>query len=181
MNIAYVGLLRLALAFLLYANLTFGGGSATVATIRGAIVERNRWLPDEDFSHVFAIARLTPGTNLLAFCCGIGWLLRGWRGAVVSLLAASIPCAVITAAVMATVDVLARNALFTAGLRGAMATAVGVTAVTCWTIVKPHVSRATRWRVVVVAAAALIAQALIPPFYVLLTAGTVGFLFPGRS
>ncbi|MFM0083488.1 chromate transporter [Paraburkholderia sediminicola] len=181
MSNARVGLLRLGLTFVLYANLTFGGGSATVATIRRAIVERNRWLPEEDFSHVFAIARLTPGTNRLAFCCGIGWLLRGWRGAVVTLLAASIPCAVITAAVMATIDVLARNALFTAGLRGAMATAVGVTAVTCWTIVKPHVSRATQWRVLVVAAAALVAQAVLPPFYVLLAAGAVGFLFPRKT
>jgi chromate transporter len=34
---------------------------------------------------------LTPGTNLLAFCTGIGWLLRGLSGALIALLAASVP------------------------------------------------------------------------------------------
>jgi chromate transporter len=176
-----VGLVRLVLAFFISANFTFGGGSATVATIRRAIVEKDKWLAEDDFSHAFAIARLTPGTNLLAFCCGVGWLLRGWSGAVVALLGASIPCAIITAAVVASIDVLTRSALFTAGMRGAMATAVGVTAVTCWTIVKPHVSRATQWRVLTVAGAALLAQAVFQPLYVLLAAGAAGFLFPRRT
>ncbi len=33
----------------------------------------------------FALGRLTPGTNLLAFSTGVGWLLRGMAGAVASL------------------------------------------------------------------------------------------------
>ncbi|MFV8642094.1 chromate transporter [Ralstonia pseudosolanacearum] len=180
MNAARVHLSALALAFVVSANLTFGGGSATVATIRRAIVEKDGWVSDEDFSTVFAIARLTPGTNLLAFCCGIGWLLRGWAGAIATLLAASIPCAVITAAAVAFIDVLARNALFSAGLRGAMATAVGVTAVTCWTIIKPYASRDMRWRIAVVGVAALVVQYFVSPFYVLLASGVLGALFPKK-
>jgi chromate transporter len=33
--------------------------------------------------------------SILAFCTGVGWLLRGMAGAVIALLAASIPCAII--------------------------------------------------------------------------------------
>ncbi|MFX8895506.1 chromate transporter, partial [Acinetobacter baumannii] len=71
------------------------GGSATVAVIHRELVTKRQWLNQNDFTLCFALARLTPGTNLLAFCAGIGLLLRNLAGAVVALLAASIPCSIL--------------------------------------------------------------------------------------
>ena len=51
-------------------------GSATTAVMHGQLVTKRRWLNDERFTLCFALGRLTPGTNLLAFCTGVGWLLR---------------------------------------------------------------------------------------------------------
>jgi chromate transporter len=81
--------------FARYANLTLGGGSATTAVIHGEIVSKRLWVSEEQFALSFALGRLTPGTNLLAFCVGIGWILRKWSGAIVALVAASIPCTLI--------------------------------------------------------------------------------------
>ena len=81
---------KIGSVFARYANLTLGGGSATTAVIHGKIVTRRRWVSEEQFALSFAMGRLTPGTNLLAFCVGIGWMLRRWVGAIVVLLAASI-------------------------------------------------------------------------------------------
>ena len=90
---------QIADVFVRYANFTLGGGSATTAVIHGEIVGKRQWVSEEQFALSFALGRLTPGTNLLAFCVGIGWILRRWTGAVVVLLAASIPCTLFVAVI----------------------------------------------------------------------------------
>jgi chromate transporter len=87
-------LTQIAVVFTRYANLTVGGGSATTATMHGELVEKRRWLTDDQFTLSFALGRVTPGTSFLAFCTGFGYVLRGLPGAIVALLASSIPCAV---------------------------------------------------------------------------------------
>jgi len=95
-------LVKIAAVFCRYANFTLGGGSATVAVLHRELLDKRRWLSPDNFNLCFALARLTPGTNLLAFCTAVGWLLRGMAGAIIALLAASIPCAIIV--VVATVS-----------------------------------------------------------------------------
>ena len=91
-------LAEIASAVTRYANFTLGGGSATVAVLHRELFEKKRWINSDSFSLCFALARLTPGTNLLAFCTGVGWLLRRTSGALIALLAASIPCTIIVVA-----------------------------------------------------------------------------------
>ena len=66
--------------FARYANLTWGGGSATISVIHEQIVLKRRWISELQFDVAFALSRLTPGTNLLAFCTAAGWLTRRWVG-----------------------------------------------------------------------------------------------------
>ena len=80
------GLIQIGDVFARYANFTLGGGSATVAVLHRELLDKRRWVNDDSFTLSFALARLTPGTNLLAFCTGVGWLLRGLPGAIVALL-----------------------------------------------------------------------------------------------
>jgi chromate transporter len=84
-------LTQIEIVFARYANLTLGGGSATAATMHRELVEKRHWLTEEQFTLSFALGRITSGTNLLAFCTGFGWALRGLSGAIVALLASSIP------------------------------------------------------------------------------------------
>jgi hypothetical protein len=62
------GLAEIADVFARYGNFTLGGGSATSAVIHGQIVTLRRWVNDQQFTLCFALGRLTPGTNVLAFC-----------------------------------------------------------------------------------------------------------------
>ena len=130
--------------FTRYANATFGGGSATTAVLHRAIVEDRRWVAPERFAVIYALARLTPGTNLLALCTGLGWQLRGWRGALVSLLAASIPCSLIVIVVAYFFEQWSHYRVAGLAIRGAVAAAVGITVITCWTISKPYL-RSRHW------------------------------------
>jgi chromate transporter len=71
-----------------------------------------------------------------------------------------------------------------AAIHGAVAAAVGVTAKTSWTIIKPHFRGRDRLRVILVAACAFALYALggIPPIEVLIIAAVVGaFLLAATS
>jgi chromate transporter len=128
----------------------------------------------------FALTRLTPGTNVLAFCTGVGWLLRRLPGAVVALLAASIPCAIMVTMLTALFSSWQDNQLAQSAIHGAIAAAVAITVKTCWTIAKPHFKGHARLRVVLVGAAAFLLYviAAIPAIEVLLLAAAIGALLP---
>ncbi len=144
--------------FTRYANFTLGGGSATTAVLHHELLEKRHWLNDDRFTLCYALGRLTPGTNLLAFCTGVGWLLHGMSGAVVALLAASIPCAIIVTVLTALFSHWQENAFAQAAIHGAVAAAVAITAKTCWTIAKPHYKEEARLRVALIGAAAFLSM-----------------------
>ena len=172
-------LAEISRVFVRYGNFTLGGGSATTAVIYGEIVDRRRWVDDGKFALSFALGRLTPGTNLLAFCTGIGWLLRGMPGALAALLAASIPCAVIAVAVTALFARVEESAVAQAALQGAVAAAVGITIKTCWTIAGPYFRGTTRLQVAAIAGAAFVVHvAGLPAIEILLLAAAVGAVLP---
>jgi chromate transporter len=169
--------------FVRYANFTLGGGSATTAVMHGQLVTRRRWLNDERFTLCFALGRLTPGTNLLAFCTGVGWLLRGAIGALVALLAASIPCAVMVILLTALFRQWRHNNIAQAAIHGAVAAAVAITAKTSWTVARPIYKSGAHLRVALIGAAAfgLYVVLGVPAIYILLLAGAVGAFLPAAE
>jgi chromate transporter len=171
---------RIALVFARYANLTLGGGSATAATMHRELVEKRHWLTEDQFTPSFALGRITPGTNLLAFCTGFGWALRGLAGAVVALLASSIPCATLVAVLTAIFEFWRDSAVAQAAIHGAVAAAVGITVKTCWTIARPYFKGEGRLRVILVGTAAFVLNAVarVPPIEVLILAAVVGAFLP---
>src|SRR5207302_731087 len=128
----------ISIVFMRYANLTLGGGSATATPLHRELVVRRKWLTEDQFTLAFALRRVTPGTNLLAFCTGFGWIIRGPAGAIVVLLASSIPCAVLVAALAALFSYWQSNAIAQTAIHGMVAAAVGITIKTCWTIARPY-------------------------------------------
>jgi chromate transporter len=169
---------QIASAFARYANFTLGGGSATTAVIHGEIVNRRHWVSEEQFALTFALARLTPGTNVLAFCTGVGWLLQRWSGAI--LLAASIPCTAIVILVTALFSKWQENPYAQAATKGAIAAAVAITVKTVWTIAHPHFRSGNRLRVILIGASAFAMHVFLgfSPITVLLIAALVGCFLP---
>jgi|SRR5579875_1326539 chromate transporter len=169
--------------FTRFANFTLGGGSATTAVLHHELLEKRRWLTDDRFVLCFALGRLTPGTNLLAFCTGAGWLLRGMPGAIIALFAASIPCTIMVTVLTALFSHWRDNHLAQPAIHGAIAAAVAVTVKTCWTIAKPHFRGPERLRAVFVGAAAFLLYvfAAIPAIDVLLLAAAAGAFWPMTS
>jgi chromate transporter len=167
--------------FARYANTTFGGGSATIAVLKEQIVDKRAWLTPSEFHLSYALSRLTPGTNLLAFCTAAGWITRRWLGALGALLASSLPCSILAVVVTIFFEELRTNALFQAALTGALAAAVAIMGSTAWVFAEPHV-KAAPWKAIIVVpcAAALALGAKLSPVKILLLAAAAGLLWPPR-
>ena len=173
---------EIADVFVGHANFTLGGGSATTAVLHGQLVVKRGWVSDSLFTLCFALGRLIPGTNVLAFCTGVGWLLRRLPGALVALLAASIPCTAIVVALTAVFRTWQANHLAQAAIHGAVAAAVAITAKTSWVIARPTFKcgePGARRRVVLIGGAAFTLHAGlgVPAIQVLLLDGLVGALW----
>src|SRR5436853_6495298 len=88
-------LIELRRVFIRIGSFTFGGGTSTAAALERELVNRRRWIDQSQFRLAYALSRLTPGTTVLATCTALGWILRGWRGLIIALAAASVPCSII--------------------------------------------------------------------------------------
>lgn len=166
--------------FARYGNVTFGGGSATIGVLQHEIETRRAWITRDQFRLCFGLCRVTPGTNLLAFCTGVGWLTRGWRGAAVALIAASLPCSLFAVAVTALFEIWTHNPLMRAALHGALAAAVGIIFYTCWHLTRSTLTRANWIRITCVLAASIAVESLLnmSPIRVLLLAAVIGAVWP---
>ena len=117
---------RFTLLVLRVNNLTFGGGDPTMAALQRELVGKRRWLSAEQYGLIYALARATPGTNILAFCAGAGWQLARFRGALAAVLSASIPAAAFVIWFTYVYQLWRSNPLAMAAIGGMLAAAVGM-------------------------------------------------------
>jgi chromate transporter len=176
-------LCEIASVFAQYGNLTFGGGSATIGVLQHEIEVKRPWITRDQFQLCFGLSRLTPGTNLLAFCTAVGWLRRGLPGAVVALAAASLPCSLIALAVTALFEIWMRNPWVKAALHGALAAAVGIIFYTCWHLTRSNLRRSNLFRLACVFLGSIVLQSVfaIAPIRVLLLAAVLGAIWPQEA
>jgi chromate transporter len=169
--------------FFRVGSLSFGGGNANIAALRQELVERREWLTPAQFNLCYTLSRVAPGTNLLAFCVAVGWVLLGRAGALVAVLALSLPSAVIVVALTSLYESYGRQATILTITRWLLAATIGIIAASAWALVRPALGR-RRWVravIIVVGAFALNSFLSISPLKVLLAAALVGGFWPERK
>jgi chromate transporter len=174
-----LSLYRLILIHLRVGNLTFGGGDPSLAALHAEIVATKRWVSPEKFAVAYALARVTPGTNLLAFCAGICWELMGWRAASAALLAMTVPSAVLVVILTESYSATTSNRVAMAAMGGILAAAVAMMPAAAWQLVRPYLSGA-RWIhavVIVSAAATLSLKFSVSPIQILGLAAVCGLIW----
>jgi chromate transporter len=165
-----------ALVFRL-VNFTFGGGDPTMAALEREMVHRRKWLDPEKYGLSFALARITPGTNVIAFSAAVAWFLRGWPGAVAAVVAGTVPCAVLVVWLTYGYQHLKDSPAARAAIAGMLAAAVGMMFAAAWNLIRPEVRRGRWLRAAVLAggAAVLVARFAVAPIQVLALAALIGF------
>jgi len=176
-------LAQLANIFGRFGNITFGGGSATISVLHQEIVSKRHWISEEIFALCYALSRMTPGTNLLAFETGIGWIVRGWLGAVISLAAGSLPCSAMAVLVTFAYESFSQNILVSRAIRGALAATVGLIIVTAIQLLRPHLSKQQFvWPIAVALISfVMVSKLRMAPLLVLGIAAALGYFLPVRK
>lgn len=173
------GLWPLTAVFLRIGNLTFGGGEPTVAALHRELVERRGWLSPDGYGLGFGLARVTPGTNMLAFCAAAGWLMRGWRGAILAVLAACVPSAGVMWALVSGASSIDSNPLARAAISGTAAAVVGMMAANAMNLIRPQWKPRNEVRTAAIALVAFLGSAWMhwPPVPVLIAAAITGYFW----
>ncbi|NLG87279.1 MAG: chromate transporter [Firmicutes bacterium] len=82
---------RLFWSFLSIGAFTFGGGYAMLPLIQKSLVEKSKWLKDEEFVDAIAVAQSSPGPIAVNIAVMTGYKLKGLPGALASVLGAVLP------------------------------------------------------------------------------------------
>jgi chromate transporter len=159
-------------------NRTLGGGMASIELMRRSFAKRG-WLDDSQHGLLVAVSRFTPGTNVLAYCAGLGWLLHRGGGAAVALAATSLPGSLAVTLLSAVIARLAQSPTVRVALAVAMLVAAALILSSAWALVRPYVTGSRPvWAAAVAIVAAALSAAGIPPVRVLLVAAIAGALLP---
>jgi chromate transporter len=145
-------LVRLSLLFLRIGNLTFGGGDPTMAALHRELVVSRGWLSNDRYGLIYSLARATPGTNILAFCAGVGWTVARWTGALATVLSASIPCAALVVWFTYVYSTLRSNPHAMSAIGGMLAAAVGMMWAAGFQLFRPRWKAGSRARAVILTA-----------------------------
>ncbi len=83
--------LTILITFLQAGGLTIGDGYATISPLRRALVKKNGWISEDDFSRNLAVVNAMPGIFNVNMAAYMGQRLMGWRGSAAALLGMTLP------------------------------------------------------------------------------------------
>jgi chromate transporter len=172
-------LVALSNLFLRVGITVFGGGDPTIAILQREFYRRE-WLSPEKFAIAYGLARLTPGTNVLAFCAATAWYILGISGALAAIFAITIPPSVLVVWLTRAYDLTLHNALALSIANALLAAAVGTMLGAALLLVRSQ-SRRGRWlRPIAISAGAFALASLVKltPLQVIGIAAAIGFFWP---
>src|SRR5918998_4091848 len=143
---------RLAQLFLKLGTIAFGGPAAHIAMMRTEVVERRRWMEEQEFLDLVGASNLIPGPNSTELAIHIGRARAGWRGLLVAGACFILPATMI---VLLLAALYARYGSTPAGrglLYGITPVVIAIVAQALWGLLKTAVKG---WPTAVVGAGAL--------------------------
>ena len=150
------------------------GAAAAAASLQQELVDPEG-LSDAEFNEAYAVARLTPGTNLLALYTLLGRRLGGGPGAALALTAGTVIPSLIAVAIAAVYVGRAKDPVVAHIMQGARA---GALAVFLWAAVRltrpVFRQQGARAAIVAVVTACVFVTGLVPQFWLLVLGGIAG-------
>jgi chromate transporter len=102
-------LLSLFLTFLKIGLFTFGGGYAMISNIREVVVEKKKWLDEDELLEVIAIAESTPGPIAINLATYVGYKRRGFLGSLAATAGVVLPSLVVIYCISLFLDAFMAN------------------------------------------------------------------------
>jgi chromate transporter len=150
------------------------GGLASMELMRRTFGARG-WMTDEGHALLVAVSRVTPGTNILAYCVALGWQLAHWRGALVALAAASVPASILIALLSATLAQIDQLPIVRMVIAVALLIATVLVLSAAWNLLRPYLKGTNVARTAIIAAVAgILVMMRVTPIRILLVAAMLG-------
>jgi chromate transporter len=111
-------LFDLFLTFLKIGATTFGGGYAMIPLIRHDVVEKKKWLEEDELIEILAIAESTPGPIAINVATYTGYRIKGFFGSLLATLAIVLPSFFIIFAVSLLYNFVRDNQIIAAAFMG---------------------------------------------------------------
>jgi len=172
-----VGLVRLFLSFLKIGSVTFGSGFVLLAFLQSEFVERLHWLTEKQLLDAVAVGQFTPGP-LSATATFIGYLVAGWRGAVVATVGIFLPGFVLVAASGPFLPRLRKSTVAAAALDGVVAGSLALMAVVTWQLGRASIVD-VRTLVVFGVSLIVLLRFQVNSAWVVAAAAVAGWVMPG--
>jgi chromate transporter len=172
-------LATIAALFFRIGNKTFGSGAATVVLLSRDIEGRG-WLPRWQLDLFYAVARIVPGTNVLAFIAACAHAVRGWPGAIAAVLALSVPASGVVVLLTLAYQRWHDHPVGGAAVGAAMASIVGIIAGAAWMLAWPRFLPGERIRTAALVIGAAVLSIWISPLPVIALGAIAGFFWPER-
>lgn len=159
--------LTLFITFLQAGGLTIGDGYATISPLRRAIVHKNGWMTEDDFSRHIAIVQTMPGVFNVNLASYMGKQLNGWKGTTACLLGMLLPPMALFILFATFYNKLCQYGAIQSFLRGARPAIVALIALPCLQMWRnSNISLSTVW--IPIGAAIAIGLLGISPSYIIL-------------
>jgi chromate transporter len=171
------GLLQIGLELSRQGAFAFGGLGATLSLLQSGLVARRQWIQQSDISEALAFTKALPGSTGIQVVAYLGWLIRGWPGALVATIAYIAPAMVLMIVVAAGSLVLPGQPWVQGALTGIQVAVVGLVAAAMWRLAR---SEAKTPLLMIVLLAGAASGFFVHAVIVVVVAGLVGALLPGE-
>lgn len=170
------GLWQLLYVFSKIGTFTIGGGYAMIPLIEREVVNRRRWLSDDDFVELLALAQASPGVLAMNIAVFVGYRTRGFAGVFAAALGSILPSFVIILSIALFFAQFRENATVEKVFKGMRPAVVALIAVPIIRLVRT-VGLTWKTAFIPVVALLLIALAHVSPVWTVLGAGVGGILW----
>ncbi len=137
--------LQLFTTFFKLGLFTIGGGLAMIPLMRDLIVEKKKWMDDEEIVDCLAVSQGLPGIIAINMATYIGNQKKGFLGAVVSTVGVILPSLLIIIAIVELLQGIGDNQYIQGALVGIKAAATGLIAYSAIKVGRQILKNAFSW------------------------------------
>lgn len=155
---------------------TLGGGYAMIPIIESEVVNKHAWLTKGEFLDLLAIAQSCPGVFAINIATSIGYKLGGQKAALYATLACALPSFLIILLIAMIFRHFMDITWVAAMFRGIRPAVVALIAVPTFNLARTaHITWSNAW--IPIACALLIWALHVNPIWIIIVAGTGGFVY----
>ena len=128
--------LQLFLTFFKLGLFTIGGGMAMIPLMQGIIVDKKKWMTEEEIIDCIAVSQALPGIIAINMATYVGQRKKGFLGSVLATVGVILPSLIIIIALVQVLGLIGDNRYVKGALVGIRAAATGLIAFSAYKVAK---------------------------------------------